>query len=425
MEILLICVFVRILAVDKFVRPMLEAKPVSWLYETDTRALMLQAIQNATIFFACVRVPHTLSLACEFEPTQTRSFSREESCVSPTRCHLVKYFRGGTSSILKLSITLWPIPRQSDGDEIAFMIALYGSPILVESQAVRAVTEKYDAALDALLSPEAAVAAAVADFDESRHRRDSSNHDGLLIDAETAAADGAAVEMMVASFSGTLPQQEQAQRDQQQEQDHGQEAASIDDPACPDDITVESVESASAPSAELEPLTSVKLVYRPLLPIDPRKMNKLYFHPAYAVFFWTTCVFTILMFGLTSWNPVTVPHFTLMMMVWTTLIVLEYGRLDRALLFHCIKSFDFVFLLVYLGGFVTFQLYTVLNDASSFEDTRPAADILRANIAAKCVFAWNFLCRCRHGLVFILIRLLVLLFQCPALRSFSPTCLRF
>ncbi len=62
MEILLIIVFVRILAVDKFVRPMLEAKPVSWLYETDTRALMLQAIQNATIFFACVRVPRTLPI---------------------------------------------------------------------------------------------------------------------------------------------------------------------------------------------------------------------------------------------------------------------------------------------------------------------------------------------------------------------------
>jgi hypothetical protein len=56
MELLLIIVFVRILAMDKFVRPMLDAKPVNWLYATDTRALMLQTVQNATIFFACVSV---------------------------------------------------------------------------------------------------------------------------------------------------------------------------------------------------------------------------------------------------------------------------------------------------------------------------------------------------------------------------------
>ncbi len=278
------------------------------------------------------------------------------------------------------------------------MIALYGSPILVESAAVRGVTDKYDAALDALVSPDAAVAAAVAESDQARHVRDAANHDGgLLIDAETAAADGAAVEMMVASFSHALPQLDRVQdqmRDQQQPEDQQQQqeqqefdrqavdesASAADDSSEPDDA------SASAPpTAELQPLTAVKLLYRPLLPIDPRKLNKFYLHPAYAVFFWTTCVFTILMFGITSWNPTGVAHFTIMMIIWTGIIILEYGRLDRVLLYHCVKSFDLVFLFVYLTGFVTLQLYATLGHASAFEDTRPQADIVRTNIAAKCV----------------------------------------
>ena len=72
MELLLIAVFVRILATDKFVRPMLEAMPVNWLYATDTRALMLQALQNATIFFACVRICSRLPLLhFLFEPTES------------------------------------------------------------------------------------------------------------------------------------------------------------------------------------------------------------------------------------------------------------------------------------------------------------------------------------------------------------------
>ncbi len=54
MELILIAIFVRIVVTDKFYRPMLEAKPVTWLYPTDTRSLMLQAMQNATIFFTCV-----------------------------------------------------------------------------------------------------------------------------------------------------------------------------------------------------------------------------------------------------------------------------------------------------------------------------------------------------------------------------------
>jgi hypothetical protein len=53
MELILIAIFVHILVTDKFYHPMLETVPVKWLYATDTRALMMQAVQNATIFFAC------------------------------------------------------------------------------------------------------------------------------------------------------------------------------------------------------------------------------------------------------------------------------------------------------------------------------------------------------------------------------------
>ena len=73
-EILLICAFIRILVVDKFVRPMLEAEPVSWIYATDTRSLVLQSIHTVTIFFACVRIFLRFELSfssVSFEPTQS------------------------------------------------------------------------------------------------------------------------------------------------------------------------------------------------------------------------------------------------------------------------------------------------------------------------------------------------------------------
>jgi hypothetical protein len=54
MELILIAIFVRILVIDKIYRPMVEAVPVYWLYTTDTRALMMQVVQNAIIFFTYV-----------------------------------------------------------------------------------------------------------------------------------------------------------------------------------------------------------------------------------------------------------------------------------------------------------------------------------------------------------------------------------
>ncbi len=309
---------------------------------------------------------------------------------------MVKYFRGGISSILKLNITLWPLPRRSDGEEIAFMIAIFGSPILVEPAAVRAAMDKYDTALDALVSPDAAVAAAVAEADKARHNRNASNHDGyrLLFDAEMAAPDGAAVEMMVASLSETLPQHHQVQDKQQPQHDqvqihqHAQDHQLDRQKELNQDFHPGLDESASPADEvdELEPLTIVKLVYRPLLPIDPRKLHKFYLHPAYAVFFWTICISVTLMASIPAWNPVGVAHFTVVMISCTALGACEYGRLDRALLFHCLKSFDFMFLFAYLIGFVTFRLCTVLEIASAREDTRPKADIWRTNIVAKCVF---------------------------------------
>ena len=58
MELILIAIFLRILVLDKFYRPIIEAKAVYWLYATDTRALMMQTVQNATIFFMCVHKIH-------------------------------------------------------------------------------------------------------------------------------------------------------------------------------------------------------------------------------------------------------------------------------------------------------------------------------------------------------------------------------
>jgi hypothetical protein len=254
------------------------------------------------------------------------------------RNHLFKYFRSGTSSILKLNITLWPQPRHREDDDISFTMAIYGSPILVDSSKVRAATLRFDSALGALVTADEATGARLLQM--------------------AAAERSEAIEMTAMPSAGTSA-------------------------AVPPVGVAPPLDSSSRPLS-LEPMTSVKLVYRPLLPIDPRTLNAVCLHPVYVFFFWATCAATVAVFAVPSLNPTSVAQFTILMIIWNSFIIAEFGRIDRALLYHCVKSFDFIFLFVYMTVFVTLQLYAGLTDpASAFNDTRPEPEMFRANIAAK------------------------------------------